>query len=443
MRKISGAAVAIAALSLHLADGNAAVAAVGVDGDAVLYWSQVALANYSGSPVTTSRGFAMLGVGLHDAVNAAQGGPNNSYLGISTAGGDVRAAASVAARDILVHLNAGATANFDAALAASLAQIADGQAKTDGMATGAAIAAAVIANRTGDGSATPGSYAPTGLPGNYVPTPPANLPAALPNWENVTPWLLSSGDQFRASPPPALDSAEYAAAFNAVKAIGSAGSLTRTQDQSDSANFWVAASGTGPWIQAAIDLSQTQGLSTLENASMMAMLGISVADAVIGIWDSKYEYDYWRPVTAIRRADEDGNAATEADINWTPYIVTPNHPSYISGHSGVAGAASTVLDSFLGDTTSFSLTYGGIERDFGSFQLAAEDAANSRLWGGIHWDFDNAAGLTLGRSVGAYTLNQSTFGAVPEPATWAMMIAGFGAVGQAMRRRGRPLPQAV
>ena len=247
-------------------------------------------------------------------------------------------------------------------------------------------------------------------------------------------WLGMANDQFRLGPPPAIDSAAYAAAFNEVKLIGAVGG-PRTADQSESVLFWAAAAGPGPWIRAVIDQSEAQGLSTLQNAAILGRLATGVGDATIAVWDTKYDYDYWRPVTAIRNADLDGNPDTDQDAGWLPFIVTPPHPSYASAHAAVGGAASTILTSYFGGATDFCLVAAGINRCWASFADAAEDGAISRLWGGIHWRFDNELGFAMGKEVGAYALAAVPFGAVPEAATWALLIAGFGLVGTVARRR--------
>jgi hypothetical protein len=427
-----------AAMALALGLPGAAQAAITAASDPALYWNQVLASGLTGSPTVTSRSYAMVSAAIHDSINVTSGRPDYSFVpGVTTFGGDTRAATAVAARNLLVTLNPAKTATYDAALAASLALVPDSTAKTNGMATGAAIATAALAARANDGSTAVSTYTPTPGIGNWQPTPPGNLSAAVPQWAQVDPFVIASPDQFRPGPPPDVGSIAYAAAYSEVLAIGSATSLTRTADQSAAAQFWVQASGTAPWIQAGLDVAETTGLSSIENARLFALLSTSVADSVIGIWDAKYQYDYWRPVTAIRNGDLDGNGLTAGDPNWTPFITTPNHPSYISGHSGVAGAASTILANFLGDTQNFCLTVSGLNRCWSSFSGAADDAANSRLWGGIHWSFDNAAGLALGRQIGQYALSSTAFDAVPEPASWAMMITGLGLIGVAIRRRTR------
>lgn len=424
-----------------LATGTASAATVTAADDPVLYWNQVLITGLAGSPTLTSRGFAMVNVALHDAVNATLGSPNYGFLGpVATSGGDTRAAASVAARNVLAYLNPAKTAEFDAALATSLALIPDGIDKTNGIATGMTISAAAIANRMDDGLNAVVPYTPGGAPGGWVPTPAGFAPAALPQWAHMDPWLMSSVDQFRPGAPLALGSAEYAAAYNEVMAIGSLGSLSRSGDQTAAAQFWATpgASGTGPWVQAGIDASLVDGLSTIENATLFALLSTSVADAIIAVWDAKYHYDFWRPVTAIHGGGLDGNAATIADASWMPLIGTPAHQSYISGHSAVAASATTILGSIFGDDTPFCLASGLLNRCWASYSASAFDAANSRLWGGIHWGFDNEAGLIAGQQAAQFAIDGLAFDAVPEPASWALMIAGFGLLGAAIRRRAIP-----
>lgn len=430
-RLLTSACAAAAIMS-----GSSASATVAVTDDPVLYWNQVLSTGLAGSPTVTSRGFALVGVAMHDAVNATLGKPDINYLkGVVTPGGDTRAAASVAAHDLLVQLNPAKQAQFDAALAASLALVPDGVDKINGMATGAKIAQATLASRAMDGSTAVVNYTPSGLPGRWAPTPPGFVPASLPQWADVDPWLMQSGDQFRPAPPPGLTSEAYTAAFKEVMSLGVANSATRTVDQTASALFWAGAAGTGPWIQAGIDGAQAKGLSTIENARLFGLLSVAIADASIATWDAKYTYDYWRPVTAIRLADLDGNAATISDPNWTPLIVTPPHPSYMSAHAAVAGTAGTILGAFLGDANPFCLTAGANSRCWTGYDAAALDAANSRLWGGIHWSFDNTVGLDVGQSLGRYALGSGAFQAVPEPMSWALMITGFGLAGLGLRRR--------
>ena len=422
-------AVAVAAL----AAGGAASAEVLPSGDPALYWNQVLASGIAGPPVFATRTFAIVSTGIHDAVNATSGFPDYAYVkGVATSGGDTRAATAVAAHTLLVTLHPTKQADYDAALAASLALVPDGAAKTQGMATGAAIAAATLERRSTDGAFAPSTYSPTPGIGNWQPTPPAFAPALGAQWGDQTPWILDSGDQFRPGPPPPVGSPAYVTAYLEVMDIGSATSLTRSADQTAASTFW-ATPGVNTWAMAGVGLAEGAGLSTIENARLFALLHVSVADALIGVWDSKFEYDFWRPVTAIRT--DDGDPLTPTDIEWLSFLTNPPYPDYASGLSGVAGASSTVLASFFGDDTPFCLTQAAVSRCYTSFSDAALEGANSRLWGGIHFRFANEQGLLLGQNAADFALDSIAFDAVPEPATWAMMILGFGGVGALMRRR--------
>jgi hypothetical protein len=432
-RAMCGAAAAAAVVAV----APTANAEVQPSGDPALYWNQVLASGIAGSPATTTRSYAMVAVAIHEAVNATSGFPDFSYIkGVATSGGDTSVATAVAAHTLLVQLNPAKAADYNAALNSVLAAVPDGAAKSQGIATGSAIAAAVMNFRANDGSAALVSYSPTGLPGNWAPTPPGNLPAAIPQWADVTPWLMNSPDQFRPSAPPNIGTIAYAAAYNEVLAVGGVGSATRTAYQSDAANLWAApsAGGLAPWLQNGLAVAEGAHLSTIENARLFATLATGVADATIGIFDAKYEYDFWRPVTAFAA---DG-------IAFTPFITTPNHPSYISGHAAQSMTAATILALLLGDDhQNICFSGAGVTHCFDSFTSAALEAADSRIWGGIHWGFDRDAGLALGSEVGAFAVSSRAFDAVPEPATWAMMIMGFGFAGALLRRRSRRLDFAA
>ena len=433
-------AAALAALALAVS-GGAARAEVQASGDPALYWNQVLATGLSGPPVVQSRSYAMVSTAIHDAVNSTAGNPAGNFIqGVATQGGDTRAATAVAAYNVLVAINPAKIADYTTALNASLALVPDGVAKTNGIATGTAIAAATLAFRANDGFSTPSSYLPTGQIGHWAPTGP--VPPGAPNggavaaqFADMTPWVMTSPDQFRPAPPPNIGSIAYAVAYNEVMAIGSSTSATRTADQTTAAQFWAGTAGVQQWVQAGLDIVEPEGLSTLENARLFAMLTVSVADTLIGVWDSKFEYDLWRPVTAIHT--DDGNPLTTADGAWLSLIGNPSYPAYASGLSGVAGASSTILAAFLGDAHNFCMTGTAGTRCWSSFSEAALDGASSRLWGGIHFRFDNETGLLMGQDIASFTIASTAFDVVPEPATWAMMILGFGLAGAMIRRRSR------
>ena len=435
------ALVAAGLVAATIAGVGPAAAAITVASDPILFWNDVAVSNVVTNAPAQTRIFAMANIAMHDAVNATLGGPNRSYLsGVSNAGGDSRAAAAQAAHDVLVALNPANTETYDAALASSLALVGGGAARTNGVATGAAYAAAILANRTGDGSAAVVTYLTTGLPGDWRPTPPGNGAPAVPQWGNVKTFVLSAADAaaVHPGPPPALASAEYAAAYNEVKDVVTALKapiLTpEQQDQRNSAFFWDVSNG-GTWIRVGLTIAEDEGFDTLHFASAFATLATGLADAAIEGFAAKYEYRLWRPVTAIQLGDTDGNDATTADPNWTPLFATPAHPSYISTHSDLSAAGASILSSFFGDDEAFTFSIAGDTRSFTSLAAAELDAANSRLWGGIHFRFDNEAGLALGRGVGARVLAGGAFQAVPEPSSWALLIAGFGWIGLGLRYR--------
>jgi hypothetical protein len=234
----------------------------------------------------------------------------------------------------------------------------------------------------------------------------------VPQWADVTPFAMTSNDQFRPAAPPALGSPEYRDAFDEVKELGSATSATRTADQTTIARYWANGPGTATMAGHMNLLAQTiagqRGNTLEENARLLAALNVAMADAVISCWDAKYEFNFWRPITGIREAAGDGNDETQADAAWTPLLVTPNFPGYTSGHSTVSGAAAAVLADYFGtDNVSFTLPSQSpafAARSYTSLSQMAAESAASRLYGGIHWSFDNNVGLTAGAAVGQYVM---------------------------------------
>jgi hypothetical protein len=405
--------------------------------DEIIDWNNVllnAVRTNSMSPLPTSRVSAAMNTAMFDSVNSIAQTHRPYHVNMTAELGTSReAAAAQAAYRVLSGMIPASQASYDAALANSLSSVPDGSGKTAGIALGNTIGAAILALRANDGASAVVSYTPGSAPGDWRPTPPANAAAAAPQWGSITPWAMSSPSHF-GDPvgPPALGSAEYTAAFNDVKEIGSATSSTRTTEESNIALYWAGATGTstpvGHWNRIAQSVAESQGNTLEQNARLFALVGIAQADAFIACWDNKFLYDHWRPVTAIRAAETDGNPDTVADPNWSSFIPTPNHPSYLSGHSSMSGASGAVLADFFGtDNINFTSSAEGVsvpDRTFTSFSQASQEAADSRLYGGIHWTYDNEDGLTGGGDLGHHVY-ATQLRPVPEPGTWVLLVASL------------------
>ncbi|WP_338849852.1 Ig-like domain-containing protein [Massilia sp. W12] len=365
------------------------------------------------APPVATRILALQSLAVYDTLAAIEGTP--AFLVQQSVSGPIAAdaAASMAAYRVLYLLYPTQRVELDAALATSLASIADGAAKSAGLQLGQNIADAVVAIRARDGYLNYANDDGGPQAGQWRPTGPAYLTAQEPQWGQVVPFALNSASQFRPTAPAALDSAEYAAALNEVKTLGSANSATRTPDQTQQALFWADGGGSvtppGHWNQIAADVAKAKGNSLAANARLFAQLNVALADAAIAAWDAKYSYDFWRPVTAIQQADLDNNPATAKEANWTPFLITPAHPSYVSGHSTFSAAAAEVLTAAFGEQVAFSTTSStlpNVVRSFTSFKQAAEEAGASRIYGGIHFSLDNVAGKQIGTRVAATVLER-------------------------------------
>jgi hypothetical protein len=434
--KVGLVLVAVAVVSL--------VAPARLSADVIIDWNNVlldAIRMNSLGPQPSTRIIASMNTAMYDAVNSIARTHEPYHVNMTAVPGTSReAAAAQAAHRVLSGLVPASQAKYDMALATSLSSVTDGPGKTAGIALGNTVGAAILDLRANDGASAVVPYTPGSDPGDWRPTPPANSPALLPQWATVTPWAMTSPSQFRnPDGPPAVNSAEYTAAFDEVKAIGSATNSTRTEDQTNIARFWVSPAGTstaaGHWIRIAQTVAASQGNTLEENARMFALVGIAQADSTISCWDNKYLYDHWRPVTAIRAAETDGNPATAADPNWSSFINTPNHPSYLSNHSASSGASGAVLADFFGtDNISFTSSSEGLivpDRTFTSFSQASAEAASSRLYAGIHWSYDNEDGLAGGRAIGHYVF-ATQLRPIPEPSSLALLTLAVPAL---LRRR--------
>jgi membrane-associated phospholipid phosphatase len=383
--------------------------------DVILNWNQIAMNAISidrTAPPAAARILAMVHTAMYDAVNAIeQKYVNYHFSGTATAGADKVAAAAEAAARILLAFYPGQATAITTALANSIG--IPTAATAAGVALGDAVAADTLASRQTDGASTTVTYTPSNDPGKWRPDLPTFTNALLPQWGNVTPFGLATGSQFRPGGVPDLTSDEYTQAFNEVKIYGARNSTVRTADQTQIALFWADGAGTftppGHWNEIAATAASLSGKSILDNARVFAVLNIALADAGIAAWDAKYTYNTWRPITAIRQADLDGNAATAADATWLPLINTPPFPEYVSGHSTFSAAAATVLGRFFGTDFSFNSGSKGlpdVTRSFTGFGAAAVEAGQSRIYGGIHFQFGNQDGLTLGQNIGSYVFDR-------------------------------------
>jgi hypothetical protein len=372
-------------------------------------------------PLHESRMLAMMHVAIHDALNAIDRRYQPyAYDGAGAPGASSKAAVAAAARDVLVALfpqlppdigptPGPAVALVEAAYANAMASIPSSPAKTQGILIGQAAAAAILALRSGDGSDATFldfNYDAGSNPGDFQFIP--GLPfAAAPSWGAVTPFVLKASSQHRPKAPYDLRSKKYAADFNEVKSLGRVDSTTRTEEQKQIALFWVEGSPQG-WNRIARTLSAQQVVDLWENARLFGLLNLASADAYIADFENKYFYEFWRPITAIRAADTDGNPDTAADPTWDSLVTTPPAPDYPSGHSGQGGAMSEVLARFFGDGVSFSTTsttQPGVIRSFTSFSQAAKENANSRIYIGFHFRHATVEGLKLGGKVGQVAFN--------------------------------------
>jgi membrane-associated phospholipid phosphatase len=378
-----------------------------VQADVVTDWNNAALDTIRTGkvpPPIASRSLAILHTSIYDAVNGIAR-THKPYLvqSFGSASASREAAASAAAHMVLVNLFPDSTSSFDTLHATIVAAIPNGPQKTAGLMWGEFVAAQILASRAYDGSNVT-VLPPSGSgPGVWVPTPPAFAPYLLPQWGFVVPFAMSSSSQFRPPGPPSLDSAEYAADYNEVKELGAAVGSTRTEEQTLIALFWADGAGTetppGHWNSIAQIIADVRGNTLEQNARLFALLNIATADAAICAWDAKYTFHFWRPVTAIN--------FVEPGLNWTSFITTPPFPDYVSGHSTFSGAAATVLELFYG-TQELPFTIGsdflpGVYRSFATPLDAAAEAAESRLYGGIHFRSANEDGLLAGIAIGKWT----------------------------------------
>jgi hypothetical protein len=368
-------------------------------------WTGNALENASAAKqpaFVQARTLAMVHVAMFEAINAVEKRfVPYKVAAVATPGTSADAAAAVAAHDVLAALFPSEAASFDAKLDIAMVRINDPGVRSSSVALGQRVAAAILALRAADGSDAPNTWRPVTSPGVYIPT---TLPLGT-SWAKVTPWVLDKADQFHPAPPPPLTSAEWARDYNEVKTLGSKASTVRTALQTETALFWVV---TGPphFVGAALSLmGNAQGRSLVQNARLLALLSMVLADGYVAIFEAKYAYNLWRPITAIRDGDLDGNDATAADFGWLPLIDTPMHPEYPCAHCINAGAAGVVLEREFGSgrVPKFQVTGPGTPSVTHTWERIADfvdEVSNARVWAGVHYRNSTAVGAAMGRKLG-------------------------------------------
>jgi len=347
------------------------------------------------------RMMAIVQVSVFEAVNAVTGRypPQRAKLNPAP-GASVEGAVASATRTALSKLMPAQQAVIDADYQALLGSVPDGPAKTAGIALGEQAATAIVALCADDGAVSPDVYRPHAAAGVYVPT----VGPAVPHWGQRRPWVLPRGDHFRPGPPPALTSETWARDYNEIKAVGSRSSTQRTPEQTAMAKFWEATAPAVYW-PVARSVASTPGRDVTDNARLLALAAMAMDDGLIAVFDAKYAYNLWRPVTAIRNGDLDGNRATDRDPGWTPFIETPMHPEYPCAHCIVSGALGAVLETEIGSgptptLSSASSTAGGAVRTWTSVGDFTKEVAQARIYDGVHYRFSTEVGASMGKQIG-------------------------------------------
>lgn len=353
------------------------------------------------APPLTVRMMAIVQVSVFEAVNAVTGRYPPQRAKLSPApGASVEAAVAAATRTALSKLVPALQTVIDADYQALLGSVPDGPAKTAGIAVGEQAATAIVAMCADDGVVAPDVYRPHAAAGVYVPT----MAPAVPHWGKRRPWVMARGDQLRPGPPLALTSATWARDYNEIKAVGSRNSSQRTPEQTAIAKFWEATAPAVYW-PIARSVAGTPGRDVTDNARLFAVAAMAMDDALIAVFDAKYTYNLWRPVTAIRNGDIDGNDATDRDASWTPLIDTPMHPEYPCAHCIVSGALGAVLEAEIGSgptptLRSASPTAGGAVRTWASVAAFTKEVAQARIYDGVHYRNSTEVGSAMGTKIG-------------------------------------------
>jgi PAP2 superfamily/Vanadium chloroperoxidase N-terminal domain len=356
-------------------------------------------------PPVAYRAMAIMHIAMFDAVNTIEP-VYRPYQAQLPAPPDTSkdAAAAAAAGAVLTKLLPDAAPDIQAALTSYLVAIPESDAKSNGIKLGDAVAAKILEARANDEASAPDAYRPVTTPGVYIPTP---LTVAS-QWPTLKPFAMTSPSQFRPKPPIALESEQWAKDYNEIKELGEKNSSKRSARQTEDARFWLM---TGPRSTHPLErqIIIQKEMSVIESARFMAVIAAAEADAMIAVMDAKYKYAFWRPITAIRNGDIDGNAATEREATWQPIDNTPMHPEYPCAHCIVSSALASAIEAML-DTADIpevamtSTTAPGVTHRWTNLRAYADEVAAARIVAGFHYRFSNVVGQDMGRQIGAYTV---------------------------------------
>jgi hypothetical protein len=379
-----------------------------VSADVITDWNEKAVAfvtKHRMLPPQAERVIASVHLAMFDAVNSIEPRYRPYRLAvITTKDASPEAAAAVAAGTVLAGLHPKDTEELNTLMAAYLAAIPSSEAKSNGIKVGQEVAAKIVAERKADGVDAPDAYRPKARPGVYVPTPIT----ASSMWPKVKPFAMQSPSQFRPQPPISLKSKEWAADYNEIKSLGGKASTKRTARQTEDGHFWLIT-GPASYYPIARQLVAAKGMNVLDSARFMALASAAVADSFISVFDAKYHYDFWRPITAIRNGDIDDNAATELDPTWQPIDNTPMHPEYPCAHCISSATFATVIETVLGspdipEVTMTSPTAPGATHRWTNVWAYADEVAMARIYAGFHYRFSTRVGQDMGRKIGRHVM---------------------------------------
>jgi len=409
-------------VKLKLLNALTAIGCIGLaqpaSADAIADWNEKVLAHVLGRnlpPPPAERIMAMVHLAMFDAVNSIERRYRPYLVQLpASAGASREAAAASAASAIIAGTDPLAQGEMKATLAGYLASISDTSDKAEGIKLGEAVAAKILQARAEDGARAPDTYRPRTAAGVYVPT----ALTFAPQWPGVKPFAMASGSQFRPVPPVSLVSAEWAADYNEIRELGAKASAKRSTRQLEDGRFWLAIGG-NVYYPVVRSIAAAKKMSTIDSARLFALVAVARADTLIAVFDAKYHYNFWRPITAIRNGDIDENPATERDGAWQPIDVTPMHPEYPCAHCSQASSMASVLEAVLGsadipEVAISSPTAPGVTHRWTNLRAFVAEVSEARIWAGFHYRFSTRVGEDMGRKIGEYVVKN-----LMQPATMA------------------------